>query len=98
MTADIAAMQVVIRRLHGCESTYVESVPVSETFHGKIVWDGTVEIFSLTDHPKAKRCFVWSYRQDDGALTTTAVLEYPPVDSPIAAVRASIAAAVKSRE
>ena len=35
----------VIRRLHGVEAKHVESVPVKETFQGKTVWDGIVEVF-----------------------------------------------------
>jgi hypothetical protein len=28
-------------------------VPVTETFEGRIVWDGVVHVFDLTGHPKA---------------------------------------------
>jgi hypothetical protein len=30
----------VIRRLHGVESTHIESVPIKEVSQGKTVWDG----------------------------------------------------------
>jgi hypothetical protein len=36
----------VIRRLHGVGAMHVESVPVKETFQGKTVWDGIVEVFT----------------------------------------------------
>ncbi len=42
----------VIRHLHGAKATYLESVPVKETFQGQTVWDGVVEVFSLKGHPK----------------------------------------------
>ena len=35
----------VIRRLHGADAQHVESVPVKETFQGKTVWEGVVEVF-----------------------------------------------------
>lgn len=44
-------------------------------------------VFELLGHPTAPRCYAWEV---DGEVT--AVLEEPPVDSPAAAVRASIVA------
>jgi hypothetical protein len=41
----IEELRDVIRRLHGVESTHVESVPIKETFRGKTVWEGIVEVF-----------------------------------------------------
>jgi hypothetical protein len=58
-----------------------------------------VEVFDLTGHPKAKRAYGWSHREgknDDGERFV-AVLEIPPVVSPITAVRASIIADKKKR-
>ena len=51
----IEELRDVIRRLHGVESSHVESVPVKETFQGKTVWEGIVEVFELKDHPKAEK-------------------------------------------
>jgi hypothetical protein len=51
----IEELQDVIRRLHGVESTHVESMPVKETFQGKTVWEGVVEVFDLIGHPKTTR-------------------------------------------
>lgn len=36
------------------------SVPIKETFCGKIVWEGVVHVFSLSGHPTAKRAYAWS--------------------------------------
>jgi hypothetical protein len=63
---------------------------VTELLRGKIVWDGTVEVFDLVVHPKAKRAFAWSYREGDQDKTTV-VLGIPPVDSPHGAVLIAIA-------
>ena len=44
-------LREVIRRLHGADAAHVESVPVKETFKGKTVWEGVVEVFDLHGHP-----------------------------------------------
>ncbi len=88
----IEAIQDAIRRLHGCESRHVESVAVREEFQGQTVWSGTVEVFDLIDHPKAKQCYAWGHRTgaDDKGSRYVTVLKIPPIDSPVGAVRASI--------
>jgi hypothetical protein len=87
----LAHLQKAIKATHGCESRHVDKVAVFETFQNKAVWSGDVEVFDLIGHPKAKRCFAWAYDVDTGSRTL-AVLELPPVISPITAVRAAIAA------
>jgi hypothetical protein len=42
---------------HGCTATLLQSVPVTETFGGKTVWEGVVHVFTLTGHPKAKLAY-----------------------------------------
>jgi hypothetical protein len=87
----ITKLKDAIRAAHGCESLHVESVPVKEIFEGQTAWQGTVEVFDLVGHPKAKRAYAWTHRGDD-QNETIAVLEIPPVDSPQAAVKVAIAA------
>ena len=41
----IEELKDVIRHLHGGEATHLESVPVTEKFRGKTIWDGVVEVF-----------------------------------------------------
>ena len=55
------------------------------------MWEGIVEVFTLTGHSKAKRAYRWRTVTGENARYT-AVLELPPVDSPNTAVRAAIAA------
>lgn len=95
----IERLQMVIHQLHGCGSQHVETVPVHEVFRGQTVWQGDVEVFALTNHPKALRCFAWSHcdgKGDEGERFV-AVLEIPPVESPETAVRASIVSDAKRR-
>lgn len=64
----IAQLQTAIRNLHGCESQYLETVPVTETFQGKTVWQGEVEVFEIRGHPTANHAYAWSHRagKNDG--------------------------------
>jgi len=94
----IAELQAAILNLHGCKATYVETVPVTETFQGETVWEGEVEVFETTDHPKAKRIYAWGHAtgEDDQARRYVCVLELPPVDSPQTAVKAAVVAEIKN--
>jgi hypothetical protein len=87
----IEELKDVIRRLHGVEASHIESVPVKETFQGKTVWEGIVEVFELRGHPKATHAYAWSHDTDDSQKRHVAVLHIPPVVSPVTAVRAAIA-------
>jgi len=92
-------LQVAVSQLHNCGATWRETVPVHEVFRGQTVWQGKVEVFDLTGHPKAKRCYGWSHRDgrnDEGERFVT-VLEIPPVVSALTAVRVSIVADGKKR-
>ena len=92
MSNYIGELRDVIRKLHGAEATHVESVRVKETFQGKAVWDGIVEVFDLHGHPKASRVYAWAHDTDDPTKPRrhVTVLHIPPVTSPAAAVKAAI--------
>lgn len=93
----VAELKAAIKDVHGCEAVYVESFPVTETFKDKVVWKGQVSVFDLVGHPKAKRCYAWGAPEEDGELNVTAVLEVPPISSPLLAVQASLVAAARAR-
>ncbi len=95
----IARVQVALSQLHNCGAAWRETVPVRELFRGAVVWDGAVEVFDLNGHPKAKRAYAWSHREgdDDEGERFVAVLEIPPVESALTAVRASIVTDAKKR-
>lgn len=82
----------VIRELHGLNAEHLMSEAVHETFRGETVWDGVVEVFSVTGHPHARFVYAWSHETDKGTRRYMAVLGVPPVNSAREAVRASIAA------
>ena len=87
---DLHAVKAVVERLHGCQARHVESVPIKESFQGKTVWEGVVEVFDLKDCPQANRGYAWAF--DDGGETRyMVVLHKPPVDGPRRAVQVAIA-------
>ena len=90
MNEYINDLKQAIRRLHGAEAAHVESVPVKESFQGETVWEGIVEVFELHGHPKATHAYAWTNETDDSRKRHVAVLNIPPVVSPITAVRAAI--------
>ena len=96
----ISELQRVIRRLHGVESKYVESVSVKETFQGKTVWEGIVEVFELVGHPKAQKVYAWAHDTDDPKHPRrhVTVLHIAPILSAEAAVKAAIVQEFRSLE
>ncbi len=98
-TTEVEVLKKAILDLHRCESSWLESVPVTETFESKVVWTGEVQVFELHGHPTASRCYAWSSAIEGSPRRKFyAVLHVPPVDSPIAAVRASIVGDHKSKK
>jgi hypothetical protein len=90
MSERIDQLREAVEVMHKCKALHEKSVPVVEMFGARTVWEGVVESFKITGHPKAKRCYAWSY--PDGKETRyMTVLELPPVESPQTAVRAAIA-------
>jgi hypothetical protein len=83
---------MVVEQLHKCKAHHVESVPITETFLGETVWQGKVEVFSLVGHPKAQRCYGWSYDEPEQFIT---ILELPPVKSAHDAAKVGVAYQVK---
>jgi hypothetical protein len=94
----IQLLHEAIHRGHNCEAKHVDSVPIKEEFQGKTIWEGIVEVFDLTGHPKAKQAYAWSHKAVDGVdyeVRTVVVLGIPPVDSARKAVQASILSEIK---
>lgn len=63
-----------------------------EVFHGETVWDGVVEVFHLSGHPKADTVYAWIHDTGDPEkpIRHVTVLRVHPALSPLAAVRAFI--------
>ena len=94
----LAELIQVVETQHDCAATFVQSVPVREAFDGQTVWDGIVHVFEVTGHPEATKCYAWSSPVESSSKRCFyAVLELPPVQSALDAVRAAIVAEHKVR-
>ncbi len=81
----IPTFQAAIQGTHGCDSEHIDTVHVVETSKGETAWAGEVLVFDLIRHPTAATAYAWSVKQQ-----VTAVLHEGPVDSPQAAVTATL--------
>jgi hypothetical protein len=90
----IEAIRKDVEEHAGCNATHLDSTPVTGRYLDQIVWEGVVETFELHGHLKAQRAYGWRF-WEGGNAQYTVVLGIPPVDSPNASVRASIAAEAK---
>ncbi len=91
----ISRIQQAFKDLHGCEARHVESVPVVLEFEGEPAWEGDVEVFALTDHPRTKIGFGWEHGTDGEQKRVVTVLGIPPASSPKEAVKVAIVAEAK---
>jgi hypothetical protein len=84
MWSDHDVVMGTIKRMHGCDSTHVETVHILEKHDdGRTLWDGNVEVFDLLNFPKATRCYVWTGIREGHWVV---VLHSDKVDSPRKAV------------
>jgi len=88
----IERLKQVIFHLHKANPIWIKSVPVEEIFGGKTIWQGDVEVFDLTNHPKAKRCYGWTYGEPEEFIT---ILELPPVTDAQSAVKVGVSYQIK---
>src|ERR1700691_1885352 len=95
--SEIEELRDVIRKLHGVPAVHVKSVPVKETFQGKTVWDGVVEVFDLKGHPKTHRAYAWWHYTDGDDKRYVTVLHIPPAISPLTAVQTAIVQEYRNR-
>ncbi len=95
MSKRIEDIRLVVEVMHNCAAKHEGSAPVIEMFGKDEIWEGLVEMFTLTGHADAKRCYAWNFADDDQEPHYIAVLELPPVSSPHTAVRAAIASGHK---
>lgn len=94
----ILRLENAVARLTGCASKYVASVTVDECFEGfrgKVSWQCEVIVFELVDHPKARRVYAWSNKDEaNNSSRHVIVLEVPPINSACTAVAAAMAASI----
>jgi hypothetical protein len=90
---ELSQLKESVESQHGGSATHVQSAPVKETFQGRIVWEGIVEVFDLDNHPRATRAYAWSSPiEGSDKRRFFAVLHLGGIRSPADAVRAAIVA------
>lgn len=90
------ALREAIRHLHGCDSRFVAWERARDEFKGAVAFDREVGVFELVGHADAALAFAWTEPGTGTKRRFFAVLAVPPIDSAVAAVRASIAADARS--
>ena len=73
---------------HGGRATLFQTVPMRETFHGDLVWEGVVHVFELEGHPKATRAYARSSPLE-GTTTTPVLCRAAPGRHTVAAGRSA---------
>jgi len=84
----ITRLERIISQRHGSPAEHIRSVSICEKVKGKIIWQGIVEVFRLTRHPKTNRCFAWNSPDSDECVMT--VLGISPVVGPATAVQSTL--------
>jgi hypothetical protein len=82
-------LKEAVTALHGCDCMHSGTSRVVEFWEGRKVFDGNVETFTLSAHPKACEAFAWAYNNGTEPQYV-AVLAIPPIETPSDAVRAAI--------
>lgn len=95
----VRALHDAIRHTHGCDSRFIEWQHVADTFRGELVFERDVAVFAILGHPKASRAYAWAEpgTSSPTAIRFFAVLQVPPIDDALKAVRASIVADRRQR-
>ncbi len=87
-------LRKAISKTFGLDSAHIETVKVVETFRGKVMFNGDVEVFTVTGQSDVARAYAWAEDIATGS-NSTVVLERPPIKTALDAVRAALASAVK---
>jgi hypothetical protein len=95
---DIAALKKVIKESHGLDATHLFFVRITENVGGKVVWDGSVEVFLVKGNSEVDRCFAWQYTGTNNEIRYVAILGKTPLDTPLKAVRTFLANETKAGE
>ena len=90
MTERILSIKCAVEKNIGGMARHVTSTVVIEVFEGDLMWEGVVETFEVACNPNVKRCYGFTYRQDD-SLGYATIPETDEVNSPKMAVKAFIA-------
>ena len=91
MSEYLENLMEAITAMHECRCNHFGTEHIKEEHEGKDVWEGDVEIFQLEGHPIANVAYGWGWMDDDDEIQYIGILQVPPVEDAITAVRAAIA-------
>jgi hypothetical protein len=89
VTERILNIKCAVERNIGGMARHVTSTAVIELFEGSLAWEGVVETFDVACNPNVKRCYGFTYRENEHLRYAT-VAETDEVNSPETAVKAFI--------
>jgi hypothetical protein len=89
VTERILNIKCAVEKNIGGMARHITSTPVIEVFDGSLMWEGVVETFDVACNPNVKRCYGFSYREDD-TLTYATIAETDEVNSPEMAVKSFV--------
>ena len=90
MTERILSIKCAVEKNIGGMVRHVTSRAVIEIFEGDLIWEGVVETFEVDCNPHVKRCYGFTYREDD-SLGYATIAETDEVNSPKMAVKTFVA-------
>ena len=90
MTERILSIKCAVEKNIGGFARHITSTAVIEVFDGDLIWEGVVETFDVDCNPHVKRCYGFTYREDD-SLGYATIAETDEVNSPKLAVKAFVA-------
>jgi hypothetical protein len=86
-------LREAVESTYGGKATFVQSVPVYESFKWQAIWSGSVQVFDLAGCPTGvTRAYAWASESPDGGRRFNLRPHIPPITGPREAVRAVIAA------
>jgi hypothetical protein len=80
-------LRTAVRATFGCDCEHLATLRV-HTVTGGIIWDGTVEQFTLKGYPYAKHAFGWMEQTAGGKANPFVILKMSPVETAEDAVQA----------
>jgi len=57
---DVEQLRYATKSQHGGKATLAQSILVTKTHSGTVVWDDVVQVFDLAGHPTASRAYACS--------------------------------------
>ena len=86
-------LREAVESTYGGHATFVQSVPIHESFKWQAIWSGSVQVFDLAGCPNGvTRAYAWASDLPDGGRRFNVLPHVPPVIGPREAVRSVIAA------